>query len=109
MSVEPPGQFSRSLAAVVPDAFNKAYFVRELHALGAWTENSQHIMDLLGDRFTRGKLSDAIDAVRAKVVALRQVRGIKRCLALVDTGKLRATSSAGIRYIRTGYLSIFRK
>ena len=66
VSIDPPGQFSRSLAAVVPDAFNKAYFVRELHALGAWTENSQHIMDLLGDRFTCAQLSDAIDTVRAK-------------------------------------------
>jgi predicted GH43/DUF377 family glycosyl hydrolase len=66
VSVDPPGRFSRSLAAVVPETFDKAYFIRELHALGAWTEHSQRIMDLLGDRFSRSKLSDAIDAVRAK-------------------------------------------
>src|SRR5438105_77962 len=46
VSVNPPGRYSRSLAAIVPDSFDKNYFVRELHALSAWTENSQRIMDL---------------------------------------------------------------
>jgi predicted GH43/DUF377 family glycosyl hydrolase len=66
VSVDAPGRISRSLAAIVPDSFDKNYFARELHALGAWTENTQHIMDLLGDQFTRAQLSDAIDTVRTK-------------------------------------------
>jgi predicted GH43/DUF377 family glycosyl hydrolase len=66
VSVEAPGQYSRPLTPIIPDSFDKAYFVCELHALGAWTENIQRIMDLLGDRFTRAQLSDAIDAVRTK-------------------------------------------
>jgi hypothetical protein len=66
VSVDPPGQYSRRLPAVVPDEFEKKYFVRELHALGAWTDDTQATLALLGDRFTRAQLSDAIDAVRSK-------------------------------------------
>ena len=43
VSVDPPGQYSRPLPAVVPDDFEKNYFVRELRTLGAWTENTQAI------------------------------------------------------------------
>jgi predicted GH43/DUF377 family glycosyl hydrolase len=64
VSVDPPGQYSRPLAAVVPDDFQKDAFVRELHACSAWTNHTQSIMALLGDRFTRAQLSDAIDEVR---------------------------------------------
>ena len=56
------GRWRRSL----PDSFEKDYFVRELHALGAWTDHTQATMALLGDRFTRAQLSDAIDEVRTK-------------------------------------------
>jgi predicted GH43/DUF377 family glycosyl hydrolase len=66
VGVDPPGRYSRSLAAVVPASFDKHYFLDELQALGAWTEHSQRIMDLLGDRFTRAQLSNAIDTVRSK-------------------------------------------
>jgi predicted GH43/DUF377 family glycosyl hydrolase len=64
--VDPPGRYSRPLAAIVPDNFEKDYFVRELHALGAWTDHTQETMALLGDRFTRAQLSEAIDEVRTK-------------------------------------------
>src|SRR5258708_1119254 len=67
VSVDPPGQYSRQLAAVVPDNFEKNAFVRELHAQDAWTEPAQATMALLGDKFTRAQLSSAIDEVRAKV------------------------------------------
>src|SRR5258705_11052428 len=66
VSIDPPGRYSRPLTPVVPDNFEKDYFVCELHALGAWTESIQHTMDLLGDQFTRAQLSDAIDEVRTK-------------------------------------------
>ena len=66
VSVDPPGQYSRPLTAVVQDDFEKDYFVRELQALGAWTDHTQATMALLGDRFTRAQLSDAIDNVRTK-------------------------------------------
>jgi predicted GH43/DUF377 family glycosyl hydrolase len=66
VSVDPPGQYSRRLPAVVLDEFEKNYFVRELRALGAWTDTIQATMDRLADRFTRSQLSDAIDAVRSK-------------------------------------------
>jgi predicted GH43/DUF377 family glycosyl hydrolase len=64
VSVDPPGQYSRTLAAVVPDEFEKEDFVRNLRALGAWTDHTQTTMALVGDRFTRGQLSNAIDEVR---------------------------------------------
>jgi predicted GH43/DUF377 family glycosyl hydrolase len=65
VSIDPPGQYSRTLAASPADSFEKAYFVHELHTLGAWHDRTQATLDLLGDRFTRAQLSDAIDQVRA--------------------------------------------
>jgi len=64
VSVDPPGRYSRPLAAVVQDFFEKDVFVSELHACNAWTDHTQSIMALLGDRFTRSQLFDAIDEVR---------------------------------------------
>jgi hypothetical protein len=66
VSVDLPGRYSQPLVPMVPDSFDKHYFVCELQALGAWTDNTQRTMDLLGNRFTRSQLSDAIDQVRTK-------------------------------------------
>jgi predicted GH43/DUF377 family glycosyl hydrolase len=66
VSVDPPGQHSRPLAAVAMDKFEKEYFVRELQSLGAWTNQAQAVLALLVDRFTVSQLSDAIDVVRTK-------------------------------------------
>jgi predicted GH43/DUF377 family glycosyl hydrolase len=66
VSVDPPGRYSRPLEAVAPDTFDKGSFVRELQALGAWADHAQATLALLGDRFTRAQLSDAIDEVRTK-------------------------------------------
>lgn len=66
VSVDPPGQYSRTLDAVMPDNFEKDDFVREMRALGAWTDHTQAIMALVGDSFTRADLSNAIDEVRTK-------------------------------------------
>lgn len=66
VSVDPPGQYSRTLDAVVPDDFEKDDFVHALRSLGAWTDQTQDTMALLADRFTRAQLSDAIDEIRAK-------------------------------------------
>jgi predicted GH43/DUF377 family glycosyl hydrolase len=64
VSVDPPGRYSRPLRAATPDAFDKADFVRELKALDAWTDHTRSLLGILGDRFTRSQLSDAIDEVR---------------------------------------------
>ncbi|MEX2168204.1 MAG: glycoside hydrolase family 130 protein [Pirellulales bacterium] len=64
VSVDPPGQYSRPLAAGAPERFEKDRFVRELHAIGAWTVHTEGTMALLGKVFTRAQLSDAIDQVR---------------------------------------------
>jgi predicted GH43/DUF377 family glycosyl hydrolase len=66
VSVDFPGRYSRPLEAIASDTFEKAYFVHELRALGAWTDHAQATLALLGDRFTRAQLSDAIDKVRTK-------------------------------------------
>jgi predicted GH43/DUF377 family glycosyl hydrolase len=64
VSIDPPGEYSRTLAAVVPDDFDKEQFVRNLRALGAWTNHTQATMALVGERFTRAQLSNAIDEIR---------------------------------------------
>ncbi len=83
VSVDPPGKHSRPMAAVASDSFEKEYFVRELQALGAWTNHAQTTLTLLGDRFTRAQLSDAIDAVRARAsVSGKSVESNDALLAL---------------------------
>lgn len=67
VSVDPPGKYSRTLAAVVPDEFDKEDFISDLCALGAWTDHAKATMADLGGKFTRAELSDAIDQVRAKM------------------------------------------
>jgi predicted GH43/DUF377 family glycosyl hydrolase len=62
--VDPPGRYSRPLRAITPAHFQKADFVRKLQALDAWTEHIQTILSRLGDLFTRGELSNAIDEIR---------------------------------------------
>jgi len=64
VTVDPPGRYSRPLKATVPDHFDKAYFVRQLQALDAWTKHAQTILSRLADRFTRAELSNAIDEIR---------------------------------------------
>jgi predicted GH43/DUF377 family glycosyl hydrolase len=66
VSVDPPGRYSRTIAAVAADSFEKRHFVRELQTLGAWNDHTQQTMALLDDRFTRAQLSDVIDQVRTQ-------------------------------------------
>ena len=107
VSVDPPGRYSRPLAAVVPDDFEKDSFVRELQALGAWTDHTQATMALLGDRFTRAQLSDAIDEVRTKAsVSGKAEESIDALLALTP-GELSAEPAAGRRHFGARHLSVF--
>jgi predicted GH43/DUF377 family glycosyl hydrolase len=64
VSVEPPGRYSRPLRTESPEHFEKHKFVRQLQTLDAWTKHTQRVLSQLGDRFTRGELSNAIDQVR---------------------------------------------
>ena len=85
VSVDPPGQYSRPVAAVRTDDFEKAYFVRELQIHGAWTEHTQATMAILGDRFTRSQLSDAIDKVRTRAgISGKAEESIDALLALAS-------------------------
>jgi predicted GH43/DUF377 family glycosyl hydrolase len=65
VSVNPPGRYSRPLKAATRDEFDKGEFVRELQALDAWTDHTRGLLDLLGERFTRSQLSDAVDTCRS--------------------------------------------
>jgi predicted GH43/DUF377 family glycosyl hydrolase len=67
--IDPPGRHSRTLEATLHDEIEKEKFIRDLQALGSWTSHAEATTALLGDRFTRAELSDAIDAVRAKAAA----------------------------------------
>jgi predicted GH43/DUF377 family glycosyl hydrolase len=64
VTIDPAGRYSRPLKATMPDHFEKAYFVRQLQTLDAWTKHTQAILGRLGDRFTRAELSNAIDEGR---------------------------------------------
>ncbi len=95
VSVDPPGQYSRSVAAVVPSELDKNYFIRELQALGAWTKQTESVMALLGERFTRSQLSNAIDEIRRKApVSGKAEESIDSLLALT-TANYRLDPPAG--------------
>jgi predicted GH43/DUF377 family glycosyl hydrolase len=66
VSVDPPGQYSRPMAAIASEIFDKEHFESELRAIGAETRHTRDVMALLGDRFTPAQLSDAIDEIRTK-------------------------------------------
>jgi predicted GH43/DUF377 family glycosyl hydrolase len=83
VSVDQPGQFSRTLNAVVPDNFDKDEFVRDIRAIGAWTDHTQAVMTLVGEKFTRADLSRAIDEVRTMAsVSGKSEESIDALLAL---------------------------
>jgi predicted GH43/DUF377 family glycosyl hydrolase len=67
VSVDAPGRFSRPLKATVPVNFEKSEIIRQMESLHAWTEHAQATLALLGDRFTRAELSEAIDKMRKQV------------------------------------------
>jgi predicted GH43/DUF377 family glycosyl hydrolase len=62
--VDPVGASSRPLRAVVPTEFDKAAFIRDLNTFYAVDGTVKYILDRLGDHFTLGELSAAIDAAR---------------------------------------------
>jgi hypothetical protein len=68
VTVDPPGRYSRQLRANTPDDFEKAEFARQLRALDAWTKQAETTLSLLGSRFTRADLSNAIDETRKQAV-----------------------------------------
>jgi predicted GH43/DUF377 family glycosyl hydrolase len=64
VTLDPPGPYSRTLKANLPDHFTKAVYQRDLAALGVAAEQYKPIVDQLDDHFTREELSQAIDADR---------------------------------------------
>lgn len=86
VSVDPPGQFSRTLNPVLPSDFEKDDFIRELRALGAWNNYTEATMAMLGERFTRTQLSDAIDQFRASTpVCGKSEESVDNLLSLTRT------------------------
>ena len=84
--LDPPGLYSRPLTPILPDEFQKDGFIRELRILGAWNDCTQAVTDLLGTRFTRAQLSDAIDELRANAsVSGKSEESIDDLLALTRT------------------------
>jgi predicted GH43/DUF377 family glycosyl hydrolase len=66
VTIDPPGRYSRTLAALPQANFEKNSFVREVNMIGAWNNHAQAVMALLGERFTLAELSNAIGEVRKK-------------------------------------------
>jgi predicted GH43/DUF377 family glycosyl hydrolase len=84
--LDAPGSYSRTLTPILPDEFQKEGFIRELRTLGAWNDCTQAVTDLLGARFTRAQLSDAIDELRAHAPVSGKSEGsIDDLLALTRT------------------------
>jgi predicted GH43/DUF377 family glycosyl hydrolase len=84
--LDAPGPYSRPLTPILPDEFQKDGFIRELRTLGAWNDCTQAVTDLLGARFTRAQLSDAIDEIRANAsVSGKSEDSIDNLLALTRT------------------------
>ena len=68
VSVDPPGQYSRPLAAVVPDDFEKDSLFVNCRRSARGRTFPGATMTLLGGWFTCSQLSNAIDEVRAEAV-----------------------------------------
>ena len=66
VTVDLPSRYSRPLRATNPVDFSKEDFIRQLESLHAWTEHTKTTLALLGDRFTRAELSEAIDKIRSR-------------------------------------------
>ena len=66
VTVHPPGRYSLPVKATMPSNFEKAAFVRQLHALSAWNQHAERVLSQLDEQFTRAQLSDAIDKVRSE-------------------------------------------
>ena len=62
--VNPVGAHSRPLLAVAPTEFDKATVLRDLSTFGDAEGPARSVLDRLGDQFTLGELSAAIDASR---------------------------------------------
>jgi predicted GH43/DUF377 family glycosyl hydrolase len=84
--LDAPGPYSRPLTPILPAEFQKDGFIRELRTLGVWNDCTQAVTDLLGARFTRAQLSDAIDELRANAsVSGKSEDSIDDLLALTRT------------------------
>jgi hypothetical protein len=66
VSVDPPSRYSRSLRASVPVDFAKADFIRNYNRSTHGPNMPRLRLALLGDRFTRTELSEAIDKIRSR-------------------------------------------
>ena len=107
VSVDPPGRYSRPLRATVPDDFEKADFIRQLQSLHAWTEHTQATIALLGDRFTRAELSDAIDEIRRQAAVSGESEESNDALLALSQANYRL-AAPGRRHLRGRHLPVFR-
>jgi predicted GH43/DUF377 family glycosyl hydrolase len=61
---DPPGRYSKSLKATVPDVIVKSALLRDMATTGLTEERFRPILDRLEGRFTRDQLAEAIAAAR---------------------------------------------
>ncbi len=65
IELDPPGSYSTTLKATVPDVFLKSTICRDMATLGLPDSNFKAILDRVEARFTRDQLAEAIAAARA--------------------------------------------
>jgi predicted GH43/DUF377 family glycosyl hydrolase len=66
VQLDPPGLYSKSLKATVPDVFVKSALLRDIAVTGLPEEKFRPILDRLEKRFTRDQLAEAIATVRSE-------------------------------------------
>ncbi|HZJ14923.1 MAG TPA: glycoside hydrolase family 130 protein [Chthoniobacteraceae bacterium] len=96
VTVDPPGRYSRQLRASTPDDFEKADFARQLQALDAWTKQAETTLSLLGNRFTRADLSNAIDETRKQAAVSGESEECHDTLLTLTQANYRIPLSSGL-------------
>ena len=89
--------------------FEKADFIRQLQSLDAWTEHAQATLALLGDRFTRAELSDAIDETRKQATVSGESEESNDALLALTQANYRIPLSSRRRYLGGRHLPVFRQ
>jgi hypothetical protein len=84
--VDAPGLYSRPLTPFCLTSSKKTALFGSCAHLGAWNDCTQAVTDLLGARFTRAQLSEAIDKLRANAsVSGKSEESFDDLLALTRT------------------------
>ena len=75
----------------------------------AWTEHTQATLALLGDRFTRAELSEAIDKIRSQAAVSGESEESNDALLALSQANYRLALPPGADISEAGHLPVFRQ